>query len=425
MSRALEVALALSAFIIVNLATAYYQPRITYRNGREWDGIHYHAMAESLREGHLPEGKAPFIYRFGLPLLASLVPTENILDGFLVANLIGCFILLLLLLAWLRIYIEDWRVRLLLIFLFLVSFHYPVRMSYYAPAHIDVWDKVWLVAGLIVISRYNVWRNSLVIACLCIITAVGAIFRDVVLVIPLCFLVVRNPITISWNPFRLRLSQPPPAAFYLPLACGVLSFLALRFILITPGGSYTFGRAVARHLYTIIPFDYVYAWFIAFGPVIVLALYNWRSVGRFLWERQFLLVYFILFAVLSYIGGESTYRYVRWEFPLVFVFIAKAIEERAILFKSPIFISILAVTQLVSQRAFWATPDYPGGKVTLLLLTPIGNNVPLLDVIGMGGREVRFIALCQYLLLSLLLVLYLNWRKKRLALVSPGRGREG
>jgi hypothetical protein len=420
MNYALELTLAISAFIIATLIASHYQHMITYRNGRAWDGFYYHAMVKSLQEGHLPQGKSPYIYRFGAPFLASLVPSKNIANNFLLVDIAGNFITILLLVTWLRIYLTNSRIRLLLILMFLVSFHYPVRMSYFAPYNIDVWANVWLLAGLLVISRLNIWPTPRLITYLCIITAIGVLFREFMLVIPLCLLVARSRLVLSRDPLRLRFGQVPSLAFFLPLVFGMASFLFLRFLLVTPGGPYTFGRAAARHLYTVVPPDYVYAWFIAFGTAFILVLFNWKTACKFLWEHQFLLAYFLLFAVLSYIGGESTYRYARLEFPIVFVLIGMAIAERAPLLKSPIFISLLTLTHLISQRAFWSTPDYPGGEVFLsrVFLTPIGNHVPLLDVLGMGSREVRFVALCQYLFVSALFLLYLNWKKRRSQLLS-------
>jgi hypothetical protein len=414
-SRVAEITIVLLAFLAVNVLSARFQPRITYHGGRAWDGVFYYKVAQALRNNTLPTTKAPFVYRAGVPFLAAMVPHEDLLTSFLVVNVLANTIAVLLLMIWIKNYIDDWRIRTLVALLFIVGFNSMPRMVYFAPVDCDYWDKVLFLAGLILISKSIKWSRSVSIVSLTILTMLGALFREIMLVIAFSFLFRDQIIVFKTNPIEVKLKNTPPFSEFIPLIAGLFILLLIRYVVVVPTGTYTFGRAAARHLYTNVPPLYLHGWFIAFGPIIALPFFNWRRSWKFLMEHQFMLVYLLIFSILGYIGGQVSYRMVYWAFPVVFVLIGKAIEDLAPLMRSWWLVLILGIAQLVSQRAFWVIPDYPSSaRATFPIFTPIGNKVPLLDVLGIGNREIISIALFEYVVFFIGILWYLRAKKGRL-----------
>jgi hypothetical protein len=157
---------------------------------------------------------------------------------------------------------------------------------------------------------------------------------------------------------------------------------------------------------------------VAYGPILVLLLYNWRKTASFLAASQFMLVYLIGISVLAWIGGTDTIKFLYWAMPVVYLLIGIALEDRKNLLTLPLIV-VLAVSQLLSERIFWTIPDYPSQYSSYLtLLTVIGSKIQYLDLSpSHGSRDIQVISFIQYLALSSLILCWL-WRREKIVMTA-------
>src|SRR5262249_13799960 len=73
--------------------------------------------------------------------------------------------------------------------------------------------------------------------------------------------------------------------------------------------------------------------------------------------------YLVACAVLAYVGGHDTERYLLWAAPVVYVLVGLALERHRAALSSAWLIAVLVAAQAVSGRGFWAIPS-PSGAVT-------------------------------------------------------------
>src|SRR3954463_3475474 len=109
-------------------------------------------MALQMQHGQMPFAEAPYNFRIGTPFLASLLPGD-LLGSFRIVNIIANLLSVLLLMLWLRLYLSDWKIRVLLCVLFITQWHAPVRYVYFNPSYTDPWLFVVLLTGLIMIHH--------------------------------------------------------------------------------------------------------------------------------------------------------------------------------------------------------------------------------------------------------------------------------
>jgi hypothetical protein len=405
---ALEFVAVLAAFAAVNVLSALFQKPITWNNGQGWDGVEYYKVASEIADGQPLSAEGPYVYRVLVPFLAAHLNPEDLLAGFLTVGVISNLAATILLLVWLRRYLSDPRVRVLLVFLFIAQWHGPVRFIFFYRAYPDPLLFVALLSGLILIDLVGRRPMAAVIG-LSLAVALGVLVREAALVLAFSFLFVGNPLPLrsgdrgSW--FRPHL--------LLPLAAGIASFATAHAIAVQTG-DYSFLVGAYWWAYTKELPAYLQAWFVAFGPVLILALFDWRRVRQFLADHQALLVYLVAFAVLAWIGGSDTERYLYWSMPVVFVPLGMALEARWTELASPWLVSVLAIAQAISQRLFWLIPDYPGILQSRFpFLTPLGSHVPYLDLYSEHGeRIVEALSLAEYSLLAIVLLVWLSRRAR-------------
>jgi len=294
--------------------------------------------------------------------------------------------------------------------LFLLPFHAYIRRIWYNPLSTDFWDKPFLIGGLFIIDRIRTqgWRVPQT-AFLSLMTFAGVFFREVIIVLPFVALFVGNPVEFDTNRLRVRRVSLPPILSILPILAGAAGLLLIKFT-VAPLQSGFFLQTAAKWLYAKPLPDYLLGWFIAFSPILILPLYDWRRSIKYLLGRQHLLAYLVVFSLLGWIGGSATYRLLDWTMPVVFVLIGLAIENNSALLKqNKLFTSIGIVSYVISQRVFWLIPDYPGGKSSLwIFLTPLTKNAAYLDIIGMSSRQVNAIEFATYIFLVIIMLLILS-----------------
>ena len=162
--------------------------------------------------------------------------------------------------------------------------------------------------------------------------------------------------------------------------------------------------------------SYLLGWFIAYGPILVLILYNWRRCGTFLIQHSFQATYLVCSSILAWLSGTDTERFLYWAMPVVYILIGRSIIDLLPIIKNPVFIHILAITQSLSQRILWTIPDYPGPDIHVWpIFSSPGSNVSYLDLWSFHADSiVQMISLLEYLLLTVFLLLYLKDRSRLL-----------
>jgi hypothetical protein len=414
----LEVLILVIAFLLVNVTSQIFQKPISLNKGRGWDGIVYYSVAEQFLKGQQPRAGAPFGYRIGTPLLVSLFFKEDLLLGFKMVNLLANGMAVFLLLFWLRLNLFAWEVRVILVLLFITQWHGPVRFVYFYPVYVDPWTFVFLLAGLIGIHKAIRKPGWPTLGFLGLVSLVGVLFREAMMVVPIALLFATNPIRYKselfseWTNLQVSgLIKGPPAGFLIPVVFAVLGFWGVRQVVIQIN-DYSFLETALYWAYEKPLLAYLHAWFITFGPLIFLPIYNWRRSFSYLMDHQFLLVYLMGFGVLAWIGGSDTERILYWALPVVYLLSGKSMEDHRALLTSPGLMTVLVGSQLISQRVFWTLPDLPNPfPSSLPLLTVPGNQFPYMDLWSYHGeRMVEFVSLLQYLFLGVLLSGWLNYR---------------
>ena len=410
--RTLEAVVLGVAFVLVNLAGVWWQRPTSFENGQGWEGAGYYEMAKQVAAGHTPmEGEAPMVYRVGTPLLAGEVQRATGYDtlvSFQIVNGVANVLSLGLLVVWLRRFLPDWRIRTALVLAFLLQWDTPVRWMYYFPAHTDPWMWVFLLAGLIVVDGYREQPTNGRLVAIAALTVVGVCFREIVLVVPVSLLFTGNPVRGGDPRERWREILPRAA----PLFAGLLAMAAVHRA-VHKTGDYDFGWTAAHWLYEKPWPTYLQGWFLAFGPMLWLALLVERRAGAFLAERQYLAVYLAAFAVLGYIGGTDTERLLFWTMPVVYVLIGRALESVTL----PVWLgAILVGAQLITSRAvFWPTPDFPSDAPHVWpVFTPFGRDVPFMDLFSISEQRVKSLAsLIEFLAFGAALGGWFLWQRRR------------
>jgi hypothetical protein len=409
--RRTDLLVASIIFLLLNLLFSRFQPQITYNNGLEWDGVYYAKITQDFANGLRPQTDLPAVNRIGVPFLASLLDGD-VVTSWRFLNFIANIFIFILLYAFLSLHFRQQWLRLILILAFLLPFHSLVRRVWWAPVSTDHWDKVFLIAGLIIMDRLKAhgWRVSSTII-LSIVTFIGVFFREVVIVLPFAALFVHNPVNFDSERLRAHSITLPPALSVAPILSGILGLLLVKtIVIVAPSQNPVFLRYMVDWLWNKSLPDYVLAWFIAFGPILILPIYDWKNSIRYLIDHQYLLVYLVAVSVLGWTGGSATYRYLLWAQPVVFVLVGLAVLRNIPSFRQnwP-FVLLLCITYMISQRVFWTLPDFPGGESSpLVFLTPLTSNPAVPDIIGLGSRRVNALSLASYLLLSAVLILILH-----------------
>jgi hypothetical protein len=101
--RWLEILICVASFALVTMLSDHFQARITYQEGRGWDGAYYYEMAEQAARGESIRAESPYVYRVGLPIAAAMLSRDDLLAGFKQANLVANVLLLPLFMVWARV----------------------------------------------------------------------------------------------------------------------------------------------------------------------------------------------------------------------------------------------------------------------------------------------------------------------------------
>lgn len=379
---------------------------------RYWDSDEYFLMAQQLGSGEAITAAAPYAYRVLTPWLVARL-FGDIQLGFLIVNLAAGTALALLLTFWLRHFVASAGVRLLMVAAYALQWHGPLRFVFYYPAYVDPLFQVFVVAALIVAERL-VSRPALATGLgVAGLTALGTAARETMLMVPAAGLLgavlARRAAEWAWP--------------VVSLAAGIAVFTTIYFGTPQARAGYGLADAVWLHLTNKPVESILLVWFIAFGPMLAVVLFDWRATAAFLRRRPGLALLPLVCIVLAYIGGHDTERYLFWSMPVMYLLIAQSIERHRGLVATPAIAGLLVAGQLLSQRVFWPVPD-PGNAVAALSETAgppaqlyaVLNRVFVIDDFhwnlwsNFGSRPFHLVQLAFYLALSAVIILMLQRR---------------
>ena len=324
-----EFVLVFAAVLTIQGLTYLTQARIGIDGGQGYDGTYYYSVAEQLVEGARPSGISRFAQRLGTPLLASLVAPDDLITGFLIVNACAALASALLLLVWLRTYLRDPWLRIVLVMVYATHWLQLVRFTFFYPVLVDAWAQAFCFAGLNCIAWYERRPGRWPVLAMAIISAAGVVFRELVLLIPIAFLFARNPaIEHRLESPYVRARNLPRTEQWIPLVAAIAvliwvgNFVAPTDPEFSPAEHFA-ERALSRSLVS-----YLLGWMIAYGPILFLVAFDWRSAVDFFRRHKAFLVYTLGVAATGWIASlESERHALNWASPIVLVLLGRTIER--------------------------------------------------------------------------------------------------
>ena len=364
LSRTAEWCCTLFAFLVLNLAYAGSQPLNNFVNNNAHeepgaDGQVYHAMAKGMPRELPPHGVAPFVYRLGTPLLvATVAKSQNwvISAGFDRLNVAFNALSVALLLLLLQRHVTSVVVRLLIVVGFMLEPHSPVRLSYFQPLNVESAMIAGLLAGLLGIEWFQSRPGPRRAAVVALIVGAGVVFHEAVLIVGVCLLFGTTAVTQLGEPrrhssWRDKLQSLDHAGAWLPLISGLVVLGAIHeWVAATPSDYSASGEAL-RWLREKSLLQYVVGWFLVFGPLLAVPIYFGRRSIGWLWHQPAMLAYVSMFAVLAWVGGGETERFLVMASPVVYVVIGRAMAG-AVVRQAAVATASLALAQVLSMRVF-------------------------------------------------------------------------
>ena len=417
---ALDVVVVLIGVTIAALWSAHVQH---YQVFRLWDSDEYYALAEQLASGAPVTASAPYVYRVLTPWIVARCCAAHIQQGFLIVNVMAGALGAVVLAIWLRRFVADWRVRALVTTAFVFEWLSPIRYVYYNPVYCDALLLLFLPLGLICLERCAERPSAANAIALVATTGVGILAREMMVLVPLAALLHRGLWTRSRGAVRVAALAGPLVA---AAAATVIAHRGTE-----PRVAYSVVAAVGSQLRHKPLFSLVLPWFIAFGPLIAIVLYDWRETLRFLRREQHLAGFLAACAALSYVGGTDSERLLIFAAPVVYVLLGRSILRHATALAGAGLIAALLAAQLVSARVFWGIPD-PTIEPTSLSGVPTlaGKIVSAMNRLfvmddfywnlwsNFGSRPFHLLRLTCYAAFSALIIVWLRARSSRVARMS-------
>lgn len=397
-ARATYALCAVLSAVTIAISAGTQRPLLT-QGGLGWDGAQYAQLAAQC--GREPmHALEPFVYRIGAPCLAALLPASP-RNALLTLNVASSIAILFMLAAWLRQFVAAAIVPWLLAGF---AFHWlaPLRYTWWYPTYVDP-PAICIVLALLLLRNQAAWFVAL--------CTIGSLIRETTLIVPLSFVIGRALAVTGWGR-RFDAALFRDRRMLMALAATVTSTLAIAatHAIVTPDSDYWMLDAAyywARHKG---PFTYLLAWFVAYGPALVLPFIGWRPVREWLATSPEFAVLLAGSALLAWVGGSDTERFLLWSAPLVLVAIgiaASAVDWRAA--AAPLV--LLIAGQVLNGRWFLSTPvasvDSPHAWP---ILTPF-NAYRFEDLLSQSpDRLTSMMALAEYAALALLLMLWIRRR---------------
>ncbi|MEO8209598.1 MAG: hypothetical protein ABI840_03470 [bacterium] len=344
--------------MIINLIFFYTQKIILLNEGKGIDGAEYYEIAKEFSEGKEIQANAPLAYRIGTPFLASIIDKDDLIHGFFFANLIANFIAYILLFFFLKIYLKNFYLLIFLITLYLFHPLCNIRFIYFCPVITDPWGHVFFLTGLILIEKFRHNKSNVYILFLSVISFIGVLFREYIIIIPLSLLFINNPFA-NRNIFYLNLKKIFYNGIFIffPLLSAIAGIIVTHMIVINTDSNHSFIKTAFYFFYEKSLFQYVHAWFVSVGPILAILIFFYKKVFKFLNENQHFLFLFFSTIVLSFAGGTDSRRIILWFIPIILLLEGSVIINHLLLIKKIFFIIPLILFQSISMKVFTQIPE--------------------------------------------------------------------
>ena len=411
-----ELLLAAALFLLADLAIAATQPLIAVNGGKGYDGASYYRVAEQLVAGTRPTEEAPFVYRLGTPFLAATIAPRDLISGFTIVNAAANAVTAMVFFLWLRPFVPDLRIRLALLAAFVLMWHGPIRFFHFYPVSAEHLTYAVNMVGLAGAYALRDRISLRLVGALAVLALAGAAIRETTLLASAALPFVRDPLRLA------RRIPTAPIVLFLPIAAGAVALVAVHGAA-TQTNSFGFMQAIVVWLTEKSPLVYALGWWIGYGPLLALPIITWRSTLAFLASNQLLAAFLAACAVLGWVGGQDTERYVFWAAPVVFVLIGRAIPEILALGSRAVLILVFAA-QAVAERVALVIPqpaefdpvtlDRDRHVDFLVALTPLGGRVEYFDLWSFWmPRLAKVILLGEYVGLFVLIAGAVAFRSAR------------
>jgi len=423
-------AIGLLVCLIFAVPYGVTQERIRYHDGHPYDAEAYVQMAGQVARHEPLSTWKPYVYRVGLPWLVGILFPNDPMDGFRIVNVVAGALTLCVLWAFLMSFAPGPAMA-ITFFLFVANPNGPLRFSHFYPGFTDPPALLCILLIFFVHRRWPGVAPGTIVAT-SVLTLGGVMFRDMVLAAPAALWAAAwSDGRSSRDGLRLRL-RALLSPWLLPIVVGVAG-IALTHASVTPIGDYaslagamdSIQRNLSRHL------QLPLAPFVCYGPILVLLVPYWRAAWTTLAGHRDLLVYLMLVAVLTLVGGLHTDRFVHWSFPVVLpllaVAIGRLISERPSVYSTALIGSIV-VAQVLAFRILGTIPNgtYDAlvcpGRPSLWLFGPYGDDVNFAQMYAayMDGWS-RLILLSEYIGFAGW-ILGLHWlHRRRWPCAAPAR----
>jgi hypothetical protein len=402
------------------------QPRITVNDGKGYDGQVYYQTAARLLVGERPEGEVRFIRRIGTSLLAGWIDSDDLINGFQVANAAAAMLSSVLLLSWFRRFIETPWIRLGLIVVYATHWLQLVRFTFFYPVSVDAWTQVACFAGLNGIAWYEARPGLLRATAVAAVSAAGVVFREAAILVPVAFLFARGPRIEHLPGFPyVRIRGFPRVEQWIPLALAAASLLWIESFIVPTDPTFSSPEFLESRAYDRNPVEYSLGWMIAYGVLPFVMLADWRTTVEFFRRHHVFLAYTGALAGLAWMGSIVSERHsLYWGAPIVYMLFGRTIERHREWFRSRSLVAFLIAAQAIVHRVFWNTPqpqEHYRDYVPHTILTPVGNDVSYLHLFS-GYLQDRMVLqqFTQFLLVGFIVWIWIR-RRAQLELESRAK----
>ena len=423
MKTLVDVCLACAIVALVMLVSRQLQTRTSVI---VWDAGQYYRVATQYAAGRTPYAESPYVFRIAVPWLVSKGWPTDPPRGFFIINRVSAFIIAIVLILWLRAWAITGWISLVVVTLVAGAWHGPMRYLFYNPGYVDPPFLVFLLIGLLLIRWIEQASSPIKILLLTLLSAAGALVRETMLLVPLCFLMVNGPVAALIRG-RRRSSLPVPVwALVLPLvSCVAAIAYTHRIVAVDATERASMLQAALQWLHKT-PDSYAMGWLTAFGPILAIIAFDWRRALRLLADHEWLWALLAACIVLSFIGGSDTERFAFWSLPIVYLLLARAIEHHAGILRSAPLLVALVVSQSVAARVFWGIPDPQTENAVGLALSSgwgdrlygIANRLFVIDAFhfnlwsSFGSRSFRLVRVGLYLIVTAGLIWLMHRRAR-------------
>ncbi|MEN8220018.1 MAG: hypothetical protein ABFS56_27450 [Pseudomonadota bacterium] len=418
----------ISIIIILVLISLYIstQDIISINKGIAWDAEVYYSMSTQIVNGDTPiKGIEPFIYRIGTPYIVAKLFPQNLVQGYLLYNLTIGFLTILLFYFFLRLFINNQLIILIFLVAYIINPLGVLRFTLLYPIYTDP-TAILLSLLILYISIYFFKnKNWLITLSLSILSLIGVLFREIVILAPLSVLLTYIIIIIFHKKpsFEIIYRTIPVLASITGLA------LSHKLVEVYPS-EYSFYSQAVLYMQANLqnPSRYISAILMTIGPIILLpiVLHRYIDISH---KQLTLIIYMFGILLLSFIGGMHIDRFIFWGeiayIPLIAIVVYNT-NTNSILEKTLLFIPVL-VAQLIAHRAFLPIPDMQtlnlsgpiiNENIQFVLFSPYGEKISAIYTYAATmTQELRLQIIFQYFILFSYLMLV----HQSIALIGPNQ----